>query len=272
MSLFSRTGSRRRAAAAATVAAAVVCPLTACASASAAVQNVTPPPAHAGFDYQIGTAYAPPAGVKVVTRDHQASPAPGLYNICYVNAFQAQPGAEAEWGDLLLRDASGKVVYDKNWGEAMLDIRTDAKRKQIAAKVGSWVDSCAAKGFQAVEPDNLDTFDRTKLISRDNAETFVRLLADHAHAKGLAIAQKNASALSGDRARTGLDFAVAEECGRWDECGDYVDGYGDHVIVIEYEAKGLKKACAAYGDRLSIVLRDLDVTAPGSSGYVRRTC
>ncbi|WP_137022962.1 endo alpha-1,4 polygalactosaminidase, partial [Streptomyces albus] len=55
-----------------------------------AVQDVTLPPAHADFDYQIGGAYTPPKGVKAVSRDHTAKPADGLYNICYVNAFQAQ--------------------------------------------------------------------------------------------------------------------------------------------------------------------------------------
>ena len=44
--------------------------------------QVTTPPVHAGFDYQIGGPYTPPAGVQVVSRDHDASPAAGLYNIC----------------------------------------------------------------------------------------------------------------------------------------------------------------------------------------------
>lgn len=53
----------------------------------------------------------------MVSRDHTASPAAGLYNICYVNAFQAQEGAESEWdSDLLLRDSSGEIVYDGGWG------------------------------------------------------------------------------------------------------------------------------------------------------------
>lgn len=79
------------------------------------------PPVHAGFDYQIGGPYTPPQGVSVA-RDHTAVPAPGLYNVCYVNAFQAQPGAEREWdSDLLLRDGAGEVVMDEHWGEAVLD-------------------------------------------------------------------------------------------------------------------------------------------------------
>ncbi|SCE19442.1 Glycoside-hydrolase family GH114 [Streptomyces sp. BpilaLS-43] len=256
----------------AAVTAAAIAPLLACSAADAASQTVTLPPAHAGFDYQINKPYEPPAGVEVVSRDHTASPAPGLYNICYVNAFQAQPGAEGEWKDLLLKDADGEIVYDGDWGEAMLDIRTDKNRKLIAAKVNAWVDSCADKGFDAVEPDNLDTFDRTDLLGADDAKAMIRLLADHAHQKGLATAQKNTAEFSTMRDETGLDFAVAEECGQWDECGDYAEGYGDHVIVIEYEQEHFDKACSGFADRLSIVMRDRDVLSPGDAGYVREVC
>ncbi|MFF2846240.1 endo alpha-1,4 polygalactosaminidase [Streptomyces sp. NPDC058001] len=236
--------------------------------------SVSLPPVHAGFDYQIGGAYTPPSGVKVVSRDHEASPAAGLYNICYVNAFQAQPGAEADWdADLLLRDAKGKVVYDGDWGEALLDLRTADKRQRVAAKVGGWIDSCAAKGFQAVEPDNYDSYDRSKgLLTKAQAKSYITLLSARAHDKGLAIAQKNAAELAGAHAQTGLDFAVAEECGTWDECDMYTAAYGDHVVVIEYTNKGLAAACSGWGDRLSVVQRDLDVSPAGSAGYVRRTC
>ncbi|MEU0132880.1 endo alpha-1,4 polygalactosaminidase [Streptomyces sp. NPDC006296] len=272
MSFVNRVRSHGRVPVAAAVAAALITPLFFTSTADGAALAVSPPPAHADFDYQIGEPYTPPAGVEVVSRDHTASPAAGLYSICYVNAFQAQPGAESEWGDLLLRDAAGEIVYDEGWGEAILDIRTAAKRQRIAAKVNSWIDSCATKGFRAVEPDNLDTFARTDLISEAQAKTFVRLLADHAHEKGLAIAQKNTSEFSLDRDETGLDFAVAEECGEWDECGDYTEGFGDDVIVIEYQEQAFRETCAEFGSRLSVVLRDVDVSAPGDGGYVRKTC
>ncbi|WP_186779961.1 endo alpha-1,4 polygalactosaminidase [Streptomyces salinarius] len=243
-------------------------------SARAEAAAYSPPPAHAGFDYQIGGAYTPPAGVDVVSRDHTASPAPGLYNICYVNAFQAQPGAEGDWDDdLLLRDANGDVVYDTDWGEAFLDIRTADKRERIAAKVGTWIDGCADKGFQAVEPDNYDSYTRAgDLLDATDAQGLIRLLAERAHSDGLAIGQKNTIELAPNREENGLDFAVAEECGEWDECGDYTAAFGDRVIVVEYTAKGLSKACAGFGDELSIVRRDLDVSPEGSSGYVRETC
>jgi hypothetical protein len=233
---------------------------------------VAAPPVHAGFDYQIGGPYTPPSGVRVVTRDHEVSPAAGLYNICYVNAFQSQPGAENEWGDLLLRDANGKVVVDEDWGEALLDVRAD-RRARVAAKVNAWIDGCAAKGYQAIEPDNYDSFGRSRgLLTTADAQAYIRLLSAHAHQKGLAIAQKNTPELAGSRQQNGLDFAVAEECGQYDECGDYTSSFGDNVIVIEYTRNGLSKACSGWGSRLSIVQRDVNVSPAGSSGYVRRTC
>lgn len=240
----------------------------------AEMAEVVPPPAHAVFDYQIGGGYPPPDGVRVVSRDHGDEPVPGLYNICYVNAFQAQPGAEAQWGDLLLRDSTGELVYDEDWGEALLDIRTAAKRQRIADRVNTWVDECAAKGFQAVEPDNYDSYTRAPddLLTASQAEAHIRLLSAHAHRAGLAIAQKNTVELAGNRVANGLDFAVAEECGQHAECGDYVDAFGDRVIVIEYTEDGLTAACDEWGDRLSIVLRDVDVSTPDSGGHVRETC
>jgi hypothetical protein len=239
-----------------------------------AAQDVTLPPAHAGFDYQIGGPYTPPKGVEVVSRDHSKQPAEGLYNICYVNAFQAQPDAEGDWdSDLLLRDKSGEIVYDDKWGEALLDIRTEDKRKRIADKVGTWIDSCADKGFQAVEPDNLDSFDRSgKLLTQNQAQAYIRLLSERAHGKGLAIGQKNTAELAGSRKANGLDFAIAEECGEWKECDTYTKAFDDQVFVIEYTAGGLATACERWGDQLSIVRRDLDVSTPDDDGYVREAC
>ncbi|MEU4657974.1 endo alpha-1,4 polygalactosaminidase [Streptomyces sp. NPDC023723] len=250
---------------------------TACANGGGAEDGttVTPPPAHTGFDYQLGGPYPPADGVRVVVRDHTVKPAAGRYNICYVNAFQAQPDAEGDWdADLLLRDADGAVVMDEDWGEAMLDISTGAKRKRIAERVNGWIDGCAAKGYDAVEPDNYDSYTRAPrgLLSAGDAEAFLTLLAGHAHAAGLAIGQKNTPQLAGDRERVGLDFAVAEECGKYAECGDYVDAFGAAVLVIEYDEKGLKAACDGWGDEISIVRRDLDVLPGGRSGHVRETC
>ncbi|MFB7778400.1 endo alpha-1,4 polygalactosaminidase [Streptomyces bauhiniae] len=231
------------------------------------------PPKHAGFDYQIGGAYPPPAGVRIVTRDRADSPAEGLYNVCYVNAFQAQPQERGDWpAGLLLRDRAGRVVIDEDWDEPLLDIGTPAERERIADRVNRWTDGCADKGYDAVEFDNYDSYTRSRhLLTPADALAFMRLLTRHAHTRRLAVGQKNTPELAGKRESAGLDFAVAEECGQYDECGTYARAYDDRVLDIEYTDNGLRKAVAGWGSRLSIVRRDLDVSTPGEAGYVRRT-
>jgi hypothetical protein len=238
---------------------------------------VTLPPANAKFDYQIGAAYQPPAGVQVVSRDREAAPAAGLYTICYVNTFQVQPGEVGWWqahhDDLLLRDGSGDYVVDGDWNEILLDVSTSAKRSALAGIMGGWFDGCAKAGFKAIEPDNIDSYDRSEgLLDKADAIAYLTLLAPRAHAAGLAIAQKNTTDLGTAGKQLGLDFAIAEECGQWNECGDYTGVYGDHVIAIEYSNKAFDKACKAIGARVSVVRRDVAVTAPGSSTYVYNAC
>ncbi|GAB1513353.1 hypothetical protein JCM33774_53950 [Actinophytocola sp. KF-1] len=166
-------------------------------------------------------------------------------------------------------------MYDEDWGEAILDTGSGDKRDRIAATVNAWVDECADKGFQAVEPDNYDSFTRVPdgLLDAADNQALIRLLSAHAHARGLAIAQKNTAELAGAREDNGLDFAVVEECGYHDsECGAYTEAFGDHVVVVEYTQEGLDRACAGWADELSIVLRDVDVSTPDDDGYVYETC
>ncbi|MBY8885287.1 endo alpha-1,4 polygalactosaminidase [Streptomyces sp. PTM05] len=250
-------------------------PATTKAARAHAVQLPTP---NMAFDYQIGQVYTPPAGVKAVSRDHDASPAKGLYNVCYVNAFQAQDADYAQvWdkhSDLLLH-RNGKVVKDPDWNEALLDTSTAAKRAALMAIVGPWIDGCAAHGFQAVEPDNLDSYQRSHgLLTASDAVAFAQLISRRAHADGLAAAQKNTTELLGQRATIGFDFAVSEECGAQDtdECAQFASAYGNRVFDVEYSSSGFATACRKHGAALSIVRRDLDVTAPGSKSYVYRSC
>lgn len=249
----------------------------------------SPPPPHAAVDYQIGGDYPLPDGVTVVSRDWFAGTAPvDAYGICYVNAFQTQddeddvdrPDERSAWPRQLVLLELGD---DPNWGgEYLIDISTADRRAEAAAWLEPMIATCATKGFGAVELDNLDSwtrFDETPMEGRvpfgeDDAIAYAELLVAIAHAHGLAAAQKNTVELPADvaRGRIGFDFAVAEECGHWDECQGYVDVYGDHVIAIEYERADFRKTCREFGDRLSVVLRDVDVSTPGSATYQYARC
>jgi hypothetical protein len=234
------------------------------------------PPAGAALDYQLGGAYEPKSDVKIVSRDRTAKPQPGIYNICYVNGFQAQPDEEDFWlsghAELVLRDASGEPVIDEDWDELMLDISSADKRQKLAEIIGGFIDGCAKSGFDAVEIDNLDSFSRSGgRLSEQHAVDFMALLSKRAHASGLPIAQKNSAELVSQRAKLGTDFAIAEECNRYDECDVYTKAYGDMVFVIEYRKADFNKGCKNFPN-LSMVLRDVNLTTPSGSSYVFEGC
>ena len=235
-------------------------------------------PTGARVDYQLGGAYTPPAGVGIVTRDNADAPAPGVWNICYINGFQTQPGESGTWpSTVILRDASGKAVADRDWpGEYLLDTSTAAKRSTIAGVLATLIDRYASKGFQAVEFDNLDSYTRSgRLLTADNNIALAKLLVDRAHSKGLLAGQKNAVELS-QRLRTeaGFDFAVAEECLEWGECSGYTKVYGTKTLDVEYSdgSMSLSQVCSSSQRMPSTVYRDRDLVAKGQRGYVYGTC
>jgi endo-alpha-1,4-polygalactosaminidase (GH114 family) len=247
------------------------------------------PPPNAKFDYQIGGDYPLPPAVEVVSRDwFIGSPDPAAYSICYVNAFQTQddergvdrPDERSNWPARLVLKRLGD---DPNWGgEYLVDISSAAKRARAAAWVQQMIRVCADKGFDAVEYDNLDSwtrFDGTPIegqvpFGKEQAIRYAKTLTKRAHALGLAVAQKNTLQLSRRQShdRIGFDFAIAEECGRYRECRDWRARFGNHVIDIEYRRTDFKRACRAIGSRTSVVLRDLNVTRPGSRTYRYAAC
>ncbi|MFF1697761.1 endo alpha-1,4 polygalactosaminidase [Streptomyces sp. NPDC058257] len=248
------------------------------ATATDRADDVRPPKADAVFDYQLGGPYTPDDAVQALSRDRSAKPAKGLYNVCYVNAFQTQPGEAIGWWkkkhpDLLLKDDDGSLVIDDDWEEPLLDISTAGKRRDLMDIVGPWIDGCAKSGYDAVEPDNLDSYERSDdLLTTEHAAAFAKLLAERAHSRGLAIAQKNTTDLLPERGRIGFDFAVVEECAAYKECGDFADAYDDKVFAVEYTRKDYRTACDGWGSDLSITLRDRDVRPEGTKGYVFEQC
>ncbi len=230
---------------------------------------VSLPPTGTDWDYQLGGARPVPQHVGIVERDRRAKPAVGAYDICYVNGFQTQADEKRFWHrhwSLVLQDG-GKPVVDSVWGEWLLDIRTAAKRTALARIMGRWTRGCADAGFDAVEYDNLDSFSRSHhLLTRAEAKAFAALLVAKAHVHGLAAGQKNWAEWDG--AAAGYDFAIAEQCAQYHECGSYVASYGHRVLDVEYRDRAFRRACRRWGDSISVVRRDVDLTATG----VRRWC
>lgn len=248
------------------------------------------PPVDGQFDYQIGGDYPPPEGVRIVSRDWFSGSAAGggIYSICYVNGFQTEadergtdrPDEHRNWPRSLILE---KLGDDPNWGgEYLVDLSTAGKRERAAEWVQPMIAGCAEKGYDAVEFDNLDSWTRfngTPIarkvpFGRREAVAYAALLADRAHALDLAVAQKNTVQLKPREAldRIGFDFAVAEQCARYRECDRYRNLFGDQMIDIEYRKKDFRRACDDVGDSIPVVLRDLNVSRPGSKAYRYDAC
>lgn len=235
-------------------------------------------PAAPAFDYQLGGAYTPPAGVQLVVRDRTEAPAEGLFSVCYVNAFQTQPGEQDAWPEDALLTVGGEHLADPDWpDEVLLDTSTSTTRDAIIEVVSPWIQGCADDGFEAVEFDNLDSFTRSHgtLTLEDNL-ALATSLADVAHRAGLAAGQKNAAEHTNRlKDEAGFDFAVAEECAAHDECTAYTDVYGEAVIDIEYQdelPRSFQEMCEDPASPRSMILRDRDLLTPEDEGYLFERC
>jgi hypothetical protein len=114
------------------------------------------------------------------------------------------------------------------------------------------------------------------MLTQADNKAFAALLVARAHADGLAIAQKNTAELGTAGRALGFDFAIAEECNAYKECGAYTGPYGTRVYEIEYPDDGglanFNAACAARGATISIIYRDRDVVPSTSPRYTYKWC
>lgn len=123
----------------------------------------------------------------VVTQLHQA----GKKVICYVSV-----GSWENWRSDA-NDFPAAVLGNDypGWpGEKFVDIRAQALRDLMAKRF----DVCQMKGFDAVEPDNMDVFSDNSgfpLTQADGVD-YAKWLATECHNRMLAIVQKNASEIT----------------------------------------------------------------------------
>lgn len=178
-------------------------------------------------------------GAEATAVDVQALHERGIAAICYINA-----GAWEDWrsdADAYPATIIGEA-YPGWEGERFVDVR---QLNVLGPILGARLDDCAAKGFQAVDPDNVDTYlteTGFPLTERDQV-AFNRWLAEAAHARGLAIGQKNVPELAADLVDV-FDFAVTEDClvdGWCDQMAPYT-GAGKPVLMIEYTDRDLSTA------------------------------
>lgn len=151
--------------------------------------------------------------------------------------------------------------YDGYPDERWLDIR---RYKKFAGPIKDRIRMCARKGFDALEPDNINGWENPTgfpLTAKDQLR-FNRWIAKIAHQNGLAVGLKNdgpqAKALVDD-----FDFAVVEQCFQYNECGQYRPfiRQGKAVYSVEYEIPPGKFCQRAKKIKFSAIRKEYDLYA-----------
>ncbi|KAA6222330.1 endo alpha-1,4 polygalactosaminidase [Streptomyces albofaciens JCM 4342] len=155
----------------------------------------------------------------------------GRKAICYISV-----GAHEDFRPDARRFPKDVIGEENGWeGERWLDIRRlDVLRPLMAKRF----DMCRDKGFDAVEPDNVDGYknDTGFDLTADDQLAFNRMIAKLAHDRGLSVGLKNdldqIPQLVGD-----FDFAVNEQCAQYDECAKMTPFIkaDKAVFHVEYE-------------------------------------
>ncbi|MFN8216190.1 MAG: endo alpha-1,4 polygalactosaminidase [Solirubrobacterales bacterium] len=143
----------------------------------------------------------------------------------------------------------------------------DVSRFHLFAKpLEQRFEMCARKGFDAVEPDNIQGWEPENKtgfkITRADQLRFNRWVARQVHGRGMSVALKN----DGRQARQLLpqfDFAVVEECFQYDECGYYRPFIRANKAVFEteYEQQPKQYCKAALALGFSSIRKSYDLFA-----------
>jgi hypothetical protein len=156
--------------------------------------------------------------------------------ICYVNvgAYETFRPDKGRFPAAVL----GKPL--EGWpDERWLDIR---RTELLGPIMSARFATCRSKGFDAVEPDNLDGYTNSSgfpLTAADQLR-YNRWIAGLAHSHGMSVALKN-DVDQVEALEPSFDFAVNEQCVEFDECQALVPFIraGKAVLHVEY---GLSRA------------------------------
>lgn len=155
----------------------------------------------------------------------------GVRLICYISV-----GSWEEWrpdANQFPAEVLGNA-YEGWPGERWLDIRQIDK---LAPIMKARFDLCASKGFDAIEPDNMEVSSNNSgfLITVEDERRYALWLAEQAHQRRLAIGMKNTAYLV-KSLLPDFEFILTEDCFAQGWCADvrpFIE-HGKAVFAAEY--------------------------------------
>ena len=145
--------------------------------------------------------------------------------------------------------------------EKWLDIR---QLDVLGPIMDARLDQCKAKGFDGVEPDNVDGYTNKSgfpLTAQDQIK-FNTYIANSAHARGLSVGLKNDIDQIAQLAST-FDWALNEQCFEYQECGGYkaFTSLGKAVFQVEYKLDPAQFCTSANSMNLNSLRKNLVLDA-----------
>ena len=183
--------------------------------------------------------------------------AAGRHGICYFSA-----GSWENWRPDAASYPSSILGNSNGWpGEKWVDIRQISVLKPI---IDSRLAMCASKGFEAVDPDNVDGYANSSgfpLTATDQL-AFNRWMAAEAHSYGLSIGLKNDLDQVPDLVGS-YDFAVNEQCNQYNECATLSPfiSAGKAVLHIEYQGAPSQICPVSLSSGFSTLFKNLSLDA-----------
>lgn len=173
----------------------------------------------------------------------------GIKVVCYMDAGSYEPGRL----DSASFPAALKGAAVQGWpGEFWLDVRPAGPNyAALQAIMLARFKACQQKGFDAVEPDNLDSYQNSPGFNTSAADqlAYNKWIATTVHSLGLAVFQKNdldqIAALE-----PSFDGILDEECNKYSECSSLAPytAAGKPVWDAEYQEDGESTAAFCPAD------------------------
>ncbi len=204
----------------------------------------------------------------------------GYKVICYLDV-----GSWEDWRDdaadfpKSILGATYSGFPDERW----LDIRdVNPQKSKTGAKLAEILsrrfDRAHSMGCDAIEPDNMDGYDKTAHessgfpLTYEDQIYFNLWVADSVHARGMLVGLKNnINQAHDERVYNAFDFVVSEQCFQYNECGFFSDFLRLNKPVFEAEySRALSNFCPkAKALRISAIKKrtSLNATRQDCSAY-----
>ena len=172
---------------------------------------------HAVDIYDIDGFLTTAAQVRAIHTTWQAATLPHPKTICYLDMAWEDYRPDASPGQVFPADTLGKVYYGYPQ-ERWVDFRQlDALKPMLRERIAM----CARKGFDAVELDDIDSFDPPSTtgfhLTPGDAQNFLAYAFNEIHRFGMTALWKNSPYLSA-WGRNYTDGAIVEECYVYRQC------------------------------------------------------